>query len=112
MLSIETMFGLALGTSIPIVPLPGMGAMIRIPKAARLSAMSSSRFLILDIFTPSAGVISYSVMVGPTVAVMVRICTPKLFNTSTMRFLFRVCSFMSIYGLPSLSYFFSRLSVG
>lgn len=111
-LSIETMFCLALGTSIPTVPLPGIGAMIRIPKAARLRAISSSRFLIFDIFTPSAGVISYNVIVGPTVAVIVLICTPKLFNTSTMRFLLAVCSFMSIYGLPSFSYFLSKSSVG
>ena len=52
------MFGFLLGTSMPIVPLPGMGAMMRMPKAARLRAMSSSRFLIFDILTPSAGVIS------------------------------------------------------
>jgi hypothetical protein len=41
-----------------MVPLPGMGAMILIPRAERLSAMSSSRFLILDIRTPGAGTIS------------------------------------------------------
>ena len=58
MLSIDTMLGLLLGTSMPIVPLPGMGAMIRIPSAARLRAMSSSRFRILLMRTPSAGVIS------------------------------------------------------
>ncbi len=46
------------GTSIPMVPLPGIGAMIRIPSAERLSAMSSSRFLILLIRTPGAGTIS------------------------------------------------------
>ena len=59
---------LALGTSIPMVPFPGMGAMIRIPSAARLNAMSSSRFFILEIRTPAAGMISYNVTVGPTVA--------------------------------------------
>jgi len=57
-LSILTMFAFALGTSIPMVPLPGIGAMIRMPRAARLKAMSSSRFLILEIRTPSAGWIS------------------------------------------------------
>ena len=56
--NIDTMFGLAFGTSIPIVPLPGIGAMIRIPIAAKLSAISSSRFLILEMRTPWAGVIS------------------------------------------------------
>ena len=59
-----------LGTSIPIVPLPGIGAMIRIPKAAKLKAISSSKFLILLIRTPGAGTISYKVTVGPTVAEM------------------------------------------
>ena len=41
-----------------MVPLPGIGAMIRIPSAARLNAISSSRFLILEIRTPAAGTIS------------------------------------------------------
>ena len=41
----------AFGTSIPIVPLPGMGAMMRMPRAAGLSAISSSRFLIRDMHT-------------------------------------------------------------
>ena len=54
-LSIDTIRALALGTSIPMVPLPGIGAMIRIPKAARLKAISSSKFLILEIRPPSAG---------------------------------------------------------
>ena len=52
MLSIETIFGLALGTSMPIVPLPGIGAIIRMPNAAKLNAMSSSRFRIFDMRTP------------------------------------------------------------
>ena len=69
-LSIETIFGLALGTSIPIAPLPGIGAIIRMPSADKLNAMSSSSPLIREILTPSAGVISYSVMVGPTVALI------------------------------------------
>ena len=50
--SIDTMFGLALGTSIPIVPFPGMGAMIRMPRAESERAMSSSRLRILLILTP------------------------------------------------------------
>ena len=58
MLSMDTMVGFLFGTSIPIVPFPGIGAIIRMPNAAKLSAMSSSRFLILEIRTPSAGVIS------------------------------------------------------
>ena len=57
-----------LGTSIPMVPFPGMGAIIRIPNAAKLNAMSSSKFLIRLIRTPGAGTISYKVTVGPTVA--------------------------------------------
>jgi hypothetical protein len=51
-----------------MVPLPGIGAMILIPKAARLKAISSSRFLMREIRTPAAGMISYKVTVGPTVA--------------------------------------------
>ena len=45
----ETILGFWLGTSIPIVPFPGMGAIIRIPNAAKDSAISSSKFLILEI---------------------------------------------------------------
>ena len=56
------------GTSIPMVPFPGMGAIMRIPNAARLNAISSSRFFIREILTPGAGTISYNVTVGPTVA--------------------------------------------
>ncbi len=58
------------GTSIPMVPFPGMGAMIRMPSAARLNAISSSRFLMRLMRTPGAGTISYKVTVGPTVALM------------------------------------------
>jgi len=54
----ETISGFRFGTSMPIVPLPGIGAMIRMPKAERLKAISSSRFLIFDILTPGAGMIS------------------------------------------------------
>jgi hypothetical protein len=57
-----------LGTSIPIVPLPGIGAIILMPSAERLRAISSSRFLIFEILTPGAGFISYRVTVGPMVA--------------------------------------------
>ena len=56
MLSIDTMWGFLLGTSIPMVPLPGMGAMMRMPSAANESAMSSSRLRILLMRTPGAGV--------------------------------------------------------
>ncbi len=38
------------------------------PNAAKLKAISSSKFLILLILTPGAGTISYKVTVGPTVA--------------------------------------------
>ena len=57
-LLMETICGLVFGTSIPMVPLPGIGAMIRMPRAERLRAISSSRLRILEIRTPSAGVIS------------------------------------------------------
>ena len=58
MLCMETILALALGTSIPMVPFPGIGAMMRMPMAESERAMSSSRFLILEIFTPGAGVTS------------------------------------------------------
>ena len=64
------MVGFLLGTSIPIVPFPGIGAMIRMPKADNDKAISSSRFLIFEIRIPAAGIISYKVTVGPIVALM------------------------------------------
>ena len=42
----------------PIVPFPGIGAIILIPKAARLKAISSSKFFILEILIPASGTIS------------------------------------------------------
>ena len=75
-LRIETVSGLLFGTSMPMVPLPGIGAMIRMPKAAKLKAMSSSRFLIFEMRTPAAGTISYKVTVGPMVALILSMAMP------------------------------------
>ena len=55
---IDTTVGFLFGTSIPIVPLPGIGAIIRIPNAESDKAISSSRFLIFEIRTPASGTIS------------------------------------------------------
>ena len=52
-------------------------------------------------------------MVGPTVARMLRICTPKSLNTFIMRFLFASNSSLSTkFTLLSESYCFSKLRVG
>ncbi len=64
------MVGFLFGTSIPIVPFPGIGAIIRIPKAESDKAISSSKLLILEIRTPASGTISYKVTDGPTVALI------------------------------------------
>jgi glycine/D-amino acid oxidase-like deaminating enzyme len=56
--SIDTIEGLAFGTSMPTVPLPGIGAIMRIPRAERLRAISSSKERIFVIRTPGARVIS------------------------------------------------------
>ena len=52
------MVGFLFGTSIPIVPLPGIGAIILIPSADNDSAISSSKFLIFEILIPASGTIS------------------------------------------------------
>ena len=52
MLRMETAVFLWLGTSMPTAGLPGMGASMRTPRAARFMAMSSARLVILDSFTP------------------------------------------------------------
>ena len=64
----ETISGFLLGTSMPTVPLPGIGAIILIPSADRFRAISSSRDFIRASLTPRSGTISYNVTVGPTVA--------------------------------------------
>ena len=51
-------------------------------------------------------------MVGPTVALISLISTPKLFRTFTICSLFALISSISTNGLPSLSYFFSKSIVG
>jgi len=56
-----------------MVPRPGIGAIIRIPKALKDSAISSSKFLIFEIRIPASGTISYKVTVGPTVALILAI---------------------------------------
>ena len=48
MLSIDTIHGFLLGTSIPTAALPGIGASILISEAARLSLISSDRLVILN----------------------------------------------------------------
>ena len=48
----------AFGISTPIAPLPGIGAIILIPLAAKASAISFSRPTIRLILTPGAGTIS------------------------------------------------------
>ena len=90
-----TTCGSRLGTSMPMVPLPGMGAMMRMPRAARLSAMSSSRPRILLTRTPSCGTISNSVTVGPTCTMISLISIPYLLKVSRMRSLFSSCSCLS-----------------
>src|SRR5690606_9550014 len=69
----ETTVAFLLGTSIPMVPLPGMGAMIRMPSAESDKAISSSKFLIFEIRIPASGTISYRVTVGPIVALILAI---------------------------------------
>ena len=51
----ETMLTTLFGTSIPTAALPGIGASIRTPLAARFRAISSDRLVILLILTPGAG---------------------------------------------------------
>ena len=75
-----------------MVPFPGIGAIILIPKAERLNAISSSKFLIFDIFTPASGTISYNVTVGPMVALILAISILKFLRVSIILFLFEVNS--------------------
>ena len=71
------------GTSMPTAALPGMGASMRTPAAARFMAMSSLRLVILLIFTPGAGCSSYRVTAGPRLMSTIFVCTPKLFSVPT-----------------------------
>ena len=69
-----------LGTSIPTVCFPGIGASILIVSASRLSAISSDKLAILLTLTPSAGANSYLVIAGPTDTFSTLADTPKLYN--------------------------------
>ena len=53
-----TIWGRLLGTSMPMVPLPGIGAMMRMPRAERLIDILSSRLRMREIWIPAAGTIS------------------------------------------------------
>ena len=64
------MLGFLFGTSIPIVPFPGIGAIILIPKADNERAISSSNFFIFEIRIPASGKIAYRVTVGPIVGLI------------------------------------------
>ena len=66
----ETIVDFLLGTSIPIVPFPGIGAIILIPRADNDNAISSSKFFIFEILIPASDTISYKVIVGQTVALI------------------------------------------
>ena len=55
---IDTVCGVEFGTSIPIVPRPGMGAMIRTPSLLRLMAISSSIVLMRETLIPDSGMTS------------------------------------------------------
>ena len=79
-----------------MVPFPGIGAMIRMPKAANDKAMSSSKFLILEIRTPASGTISYSVTEGPTTTSIFEILILKSNRVLTILSLLRLSSF-SLY---------------
>ena len=57
-LRIETIEGFLRGTSIPIVPFPGIGAIILMPRADKFKAMSSCNFLIAATLIPASGTIS------------------------------------------------------
>ena len=52
----RTMVFTLFGTSMPTAALPGIGASMRTPVAARFIARSSARFVILLIFTPAANI--------------------------------------------------------
>ena len=97
---IRTVLRFLLGTSMPTAAFPGMGASMRTPVAARFRARSSERLVILLIFTPAAGCISYRVTAGPRQMSRILVCTPKLFRVSTSTRPLVCSSSVSAAGLP------------
>ncbi|MPN06210.1 hypothetical protein SDC9_153466 [bioreactor metagenome] len=83
MLYISTALACLLGTSMPTAALPGIGASMRTPAAARFSAISSARPVMRLIFTPAAGCNSYRVTAGPRLISINLVCTPKLASVLT-----------------------------
>ena len=68
-ISLKKTFSLILfGSSIPIVLLPGIVAILADSELVFL-AMSSDKFIILETFTPAAGSNSFKVTTGPTIGV-------------------------------------------
>lgn len=63
----------AFGTSKPTVPCPGMAPVKRTLSEHNPTAISSVKFLILEILTPTFGLISNKVAAGPSVAEIVSI---------------------------------------
>ena len=70
-----------LGSSIPIVFLPGIGACIFTALAASARAISLSRLTILLTFVPAFISTSYCVTAGPTWAATTLPSIPKSLNT-------------------------------
>ncbi len=79
----ETVAVSLLGISTPIADLPGMGASIRTPTAARLSAMSSLKLTIRLTLIPGPGISSNRVIEGPLVMLLTLAAMPKLANVSS-----------------------------
>ena len=99
---IETIDFALLGISIPIAALPGMGASIRTLVAARRSAISSERPVILLILTPASGTSSYLVTEGPRQILVTSALILKLSRVATS-FFAPICISVMLSVEPSLS---------
>jgi len=91
----RTFSPLALGTSTPIVPFPGIGARILILAERIASEILSAREVILLTFVPRAGSNSYIVITGPLLILTTFASTPNSSNvpSNIVAFCFRSSSF-------------------
>src|SRR3989344_4607653 len=80
------------GTSMPTADFPGIGASILKGCAAKAKAKSFCSAVILESFTPSAGLKVYCVTEGPTFTSVISTSIPKFCNVRLMMFAFALMS--------------------
>ena len=102
--------GLFLGSSIPIVLLPGIIEILADSELVFL-AISSDKLIILETFTPAAGSNSFKVTTGPWLTFLILPFTPKSKSIFSKK-LGSFASFLSEFSLSFFEGFFNKSKPG